>query len=71
MPVGTNITITASEPGEDEFAFKILSGPISDWGRSANTIAVHGNAGGKGVIEGADAKGNTATITVEFFDVPQ
>ena len=70
MPVNTTITITASEPGEDEFAFKLVGNQGFIQYRTATTCNVTSATAGAVVVEAADAKKNTATITVEFFDVP-
>ena len=70
MPVNTAVTITASSPGEDEFAFKVISGNSYDRGRDATHFSLTSPVAGQCVVEAADSKGNTARITVEFFDVP-
>jgi hypothetical protein len=71
-PVNTTLSITASMPGELKFAFKILGGPIERVGDPTDTkITVRGTAPGTGVVKAADSKGNTATIEVEFFGVPE
>jgi hypothetical protein len=70
MPVNTYVTVTASESGEDEFAFKMISGAASIQSQSPTNCSIRSGSAGESVLEAADAKGNVARLVLRFFDVP-
>jgi len=73
MPVNTAQIVSAKcTCGEDEFVFKMVSGPPSGEARQdgAQQAVVDCGVAGDIVVEGADSNGHVGQTTVKFFSFP-
>ena len=72
VPVQNTVVFTAScTCGEDEFVFRILSGPATQYGSpSATTYTIWSQTPGEAVVEAADNNGHIGTAKAAWFSFP-